>query len=98
MGFAYPLLQSAINLGFFRIELFLAWRAVIATAKVIRTFLIVETLDLLSLEPSAFCPVPSAFCYSIAPTNWSGVLMHLHKLFTLFSQILKDFIFILVKN
>jgi hypothetical protein len=32
----------------------------IATAKVIRTFLIVETLDLLSLEPSAFCPVPSA--------------------------------------
>jgi hypothetical protein len=36
----------------------------IATAKVIRTFLIVETLDLLSLEPSAFCPVPSAFCYT----------------------------------
>jgi hypothetical protein len=34
----------------------------IATAKVIRTFLIVETLDLLSfcLLPSAFCPVPSA--------------------------------------
>jgi hypothetical protein len=38
----------------------------IATAKVIRTFLIVETLDLLSfcLLPSAFCPVPSAFCYT----------------------------------
>ena len=37
----------------------------IATGKVIRTFLIVETLDLLSLEPSAFCPSASAFCYNV---------------------------------
>jgi hypothetical protein len=38
--------------------------AYIATAKVIRTFLIVETLDFLSLEPSALCLLPSAFCYT----------------------------------
>lgn len=40
------------------------WREYIdiATAKVIRTFLIVETLDFLSfrLLPSALCPLPSA--------------------------------------
>jgi hypothetical protein len=34
--------------------------AYIATSKVIRTFLIVETLDFLSLEPSALCI--KAFC------------------------------------
>jgi hypothetical protein len=36
----------------------------IASAKVIRTFLIVETLDFLSLEPSALCERSlGAFCY-----------------------------------
>ena len=56
---------------------------VIATAKVIRTFLIVETvrlsahgeaLDFLSFSIKALCPVPSAFCYIcrrsvLAPLN-----------------------------
>jgi hypothetical protein len=51
------------TLGDFFVELRASGFFDIATAKVIRTFLIVETLDSLSLEPSAFCPLPSAFCY-----------------------------------
>ncbi len=53
---------------------------IIATAKVIRTFLIVETLDLLSLEPSAFCPVPSAICAFIWGFLWMTLATFLSQL------------------
>jgi hypothetical protein len=77
------------TLGDFFVELRASGFFDIATAKVIRTFLIVETLDFLSLEPSAFCPVPSAFCYNFFAGSTAPVPIHRHEVLMLQRELLQ---------